>query len=66
MSLIFFFALYAGQFNSVRATIDGWRAKIIAEVEAENANDDSATDDCAIVRAPVDTALPPRWHPQAL
>ncbi len=44
---------YAGPFNSVRATLDGWLAEVIAEVEAENANDDSATDDCAI-----NTALP--------
>ncbi len=58
MSLIFFFAFYAGPFNSVRATLDGWRAEAIAEVESENANDDSATDDCAIVRVPVSTALP--------
>ena len=27
-------------------------------VEAENANDDSATNDCAIVRVPVNTAPP--------
>ena len=66
ISLIFFFAFYAGPFYSVRVTLDGWRAEIIAEVEAENANDDFATDDCAIVRAPVNTALPSRWHPQAL
>ena len=44
--------------NSVRATLDGWRAEVIAEVEAENANDDSATNDCAIVRVPVNTAPP--------
>ena len=56
--LIFFLAFYAGPFNSVRATLDGWRAEIIAEVQAEYANDDSATDDCAIVRVPVNTALP--------
>ncbi len=37
ISLIFFFAFYAGPFNSVRATLDGWRAEVIAEVEAENA-----------------------------
>ena len=37
MSLIFFSAFYAGPFNSVRATLDGWRAEVIAEVEAENA-----------------------------
>ncbi len=55
---MFFLAFYAGPFNSFRATLDGWRAEIIAKVEAENANDDSATDDCAILTAPVDTALP--------
>ena len=42
----------------MRATLDGWRAEVIAEVEAKNANDDSATNDCAIVRVPVNTALP--------
>ncbi len=42
----------------MRATLDGWRAEVIAEVEAEIANDDSATNDCAIVRVPVNTAPP--------
>jgi hypothetical protein len=32
---LFSLALYAGQYNSVRATLDGWRAKIRAEVAAE-------------------------------
>jgi hypothetical protein len=58
MALIFYFAFYAGPFNSVCATLDGWRAEVIAEVEAENANNDSATNDCAIVRVPVNTAPP--------
>ena len=40
--MIFVFACYAGPFNSVRTTLDGWRAEVIAEVEAEIANDDSA------------------------
>ena len=42
----------------MRATLDGWRAEVIAEVEAEIANDDSATNDCAIVRVQVNTAPP--------
>ena len=33
--------------NSVRATLDGWRAEVIAEVEAEIAKDDSAPNSCA-------------------
>jgi hypothetical protein len=39
----------------VRATLEQWRAEIRAEVEAENANDNSAADDCTIVRAQVNT-----------
>ena len=31
----------------MRATLDGWRAEVIAEVEAEIANDDSAPNSCA-------------------
>ena len=31
----------------MRATLDGWRAEVIAEVEAEIAKDDSAPNSCA-------------------
>ena len=58
MMFLFLLAFYAGPFNSVRATLEGWRSEIRAEVAAENANDDSTTDDCAIVRAQVNTAPP--------
>jgi hypothetical protein len=54
-----FVALYAGQFNSVRTTLEGWRLAIRAEVPAENASDDSATEeDCKIYRAQVKAAIP--------
>ncbi len=56
----FFVAFYAGPYNSVRATLEGWRSAIRAEVAAENANDDSATEeDCEIFRAPVNADIPP-------
>jgi hypothetical protein len=68
-----FVAFYAGQLNkcdkefndiqlyqSVCATLEGWRSEIRAEVAAVNANDDSATEeDCEIYRAPVKAAIPP-------
>ena len=47
-----------GQLTVFAQPLDGWRAEVIAEVEAEIANDDSATNDCAIVRVPVNTAPP--------
>jgi hypothetical protein len=56
MMLLFLLAFYAGPYNSVRATLEGWRTTIRAEVAAEY--NDSATDDCAIERAQVNTALP--------
>ncbi len=50
----------AGPYNSVHATLEGWRSAIRAEVAAENANDDSATEeDCEIYRAQVKAAIPP-------
>ena len=50
----------AGPYNSVRATLEGWRSAIRAEVAAENANDNSATEeDCESYRAPVVNAVFP-------
>jgi hypothetical protein len=56
MMLLFLLALYAGPYKSVRATLVGWSTMIRAEVAAEY--NDSATNDCAIARAQVNTALP--------
>ncbi len=36
MLFLFFLAFYAGPYNSVRATLEGWRTTIRAEVAAEN------------------------------
>jgi len=55
MMLLFLLAFYAGPYNSVRATLEGWRTTIRAEIEAEYK--DSTTDACAMERAPVNTAL---------
>ncbi len=54
--LLFLLAFYAGPYNSVRATLEGWRTTIRAEIAAEYK--DSTTDAWAIERAPVNTALP--------
>jgi hypothetical protein len=56
MMLLFLLAFYAGPYDSVRATLEGWRTMIRAEIAAEYK--DSATDACAIERALVNTALP--------
>ncbi len=50
--LLFLLAFYAGPYNSVRATLEGWHTTIRAEVAAEY-------NDSEIERAPVNTALPP-------
>jgi hypothetical protein len=57
MMLLFLLVFYAGQYNSVRATLEGCRTSIRAEVVAEY-NDSAAEDDCEIYRAPVNTAVP--------
>jgi hypothetical protein len=54
--LLLLLAFYAGPYNSVRATLEGWRSTIRAEIAAEKK--DSTTDACAIERPPVNTALP--------
>ncbi len=54
--LLCLLAFYAGQYDSVRATLEGWRTSIRAEVAAEY--NDSATNDCEIERAQVNSALP--------
>ncbi len=55
-----FVTFYAGPFNSVGANLEGWRSEIRADFAAENANDDSTTEeDCEIFRAPVKAAIPP-------
>ncbi len=59
-------AFYAGPYNSVRTTLEGWRSTIRAEVAAENTNDDSTSeDDCEIYRAKVNAAIP-TWRPHSL
>ncbi len=56
MMLLVLLAFHAGQYSCVRATLEGWRTTIRAEVVA--GYNDCATDDCAIQRAPINTALP--------
>ncbi len=50
-------AFYAGQYNSVRATLEGWGTPIRAEVAAEY-YDSAAEDECKIYRALANTAMP--------
>ncbi len=62
MSLIFL-SLDAGQYNSVHATLEGWRSTIRAEIAAEKIYYDSDDeDDCEIFRALVNKAPFPPHH----
>ncbi len=57
MMMRFLLAFYAGQYNSVRATLEGWRTPIRAKVAAEY-DDSAAEGECKIYRAPANTAMP--------